>query len=52
MSDMESYYGALRLAGIKAERARADGLPTHGGAAELAARLAEHLGDLGSRRSR
>ena len=32
---------ALALAGIKAEL-RTDGLPTHGGAAELAARLAEH----------
>ena len=31
----------LALAGIKAEL-RADELPTHGGAAELAARLAEH----------
>jgi hypothetical protein len=31
----------LALAGIKAEL-RADGLPTHGGAAELAARLAEY----------
>ena len=29
------------MAGIKTEL-RADGLPTHGGAAELAARLAEH----------